>query len=139
MKQAYQKLQILKPALAAFYTDAWQNKILAGDLAIAMCYSADAVKICQENPHLKFVIPGSGSSIWTDTIVIPKSNPNVAGAYAWINLILQPEVAARISERLYISTPNRAGFELLPKAIQENTNLFPPASLLVKCERVAPL
>jgi spermidine/putrescine transport system substrate-binding protein len=139
VKQAYQKLQILKPALAAFDTDAWQNKILAGDLAIAMCYSADAVKICQENPHLKFVIPRSGSSIWTDTIVIPKSNPNIAGAYAWINLILQPEVAARISERLYISTPNRAGFELLPKAIQENTNLFPPASLLVKCERVAPL
>jgi spermidine/putrescine transport system substrate-binding protein len=139
VKQAYQKLQILKPAIAAFDTDAWQNKILAGDLAVAMCYSADAVKICQENPKLKFVIPRSGSSLWTDTIVIPKSNPNIAGAYAWINLILQPEVAAKISERLYISTPSRAGFEQLPKAIQENTNLFPPQSLLAKCERLTPL
>ena len=139
VKQAYQKLQILKPAIAAFDTDAWQNKILAGDLAIAMCYSTDAVKISQENPKLKFVIPRSGSSLWTDTIVIPKSNPNIAGAYAWINLILQPEVAAKISERLYISTPNRAGFENLPKVIQENTNLFPPESLLAKCERVTPL
>ena len=139
IKQAYQKLQILKPAIAAFDTDAWQNKILAGDLAIAMCYSADAVKISKENPKLKFVIPRSGSSLWTDTIVIPKSNPNIAGAYAWINLILQPEVAAKISERLYISTPNQAGFEQLPKVIQENTNLFPPESLLSKCERLTPL
>jgi len=139
VKEAYQKLQLLKPAIAAFDTDAWQNKILAGDLAIAMCYSADAVKISKENPKLKFVIPRSGSSLWTDTIVIPKSNPNIAGAYAWINLILKPEVAAAISERLYISTPNRAGFEQLPKEIQENTNLFPPESLLVKCECVTPL
>ena len=139
VKQAYQKLQLLKPAIAAFDTDAWQNKILAGDLSIAMCYSADAVRISKENPKLKFVIPRSGSSLWTDTIVIPKSNPNIAGAYAWINLILQPEVAAKISERLYISTPNRAGFEQLPQEIQENTNLFPPESLLAKCERVTPL
>jgi spermidine/putrescine transport system substrate-binding protein len=139
VKQAYEKLKLLKPAIAAFDTDAWQNKILAGDLAIAMCYSADAVKISKENPKLKFVIPRSGSSLWTDTIVIPKSNPNIAGAYAWINLILQPEVAAKISERLYISTPNQAGFEQLPKSIQENTNLFPPEALLAKCERLSPL
>jgi spermidine/putrescine transport system substrate-binding protein len=139
VKQAYQKLQILKPAIAAFDTDAWQNKILAGDLAIAMCYSSDAVKISKENPKLKFVIPRSGSSLWTDTIVIPKSNPNIAGAYAWINLILQPDVAAKISERLYISTPNQAAFEKLPKVIQKNTNLFPPESLLAKCERLKPL
>ncbi|MTJ51492.1 spermidine/putrescine ABC transporter substrate-binding protein [Anabaena sp. UHCC 0253] len=139
VKQAYEKLKSLKPAIAAFDTDAWQNKILAGDLAIAMCYSADAVKITKENPKLKFVIPRSGSSLWTDTIVIPKSNPNIDGAYAWINLILQPDIAAQICERLFISTPNRAGFELLPKAIQENTNLFPPESLLNKCERLIPV
>ncbi|MTJ08404.1 spermidine/putrescine ABC transporter substrate-binding protein [Anabaena sp. UHCC 0204] len=139
VKQAYEKLKSLKPAIAAFDTDAWQNKILAGDLAIAMCYSADAVKITKENPKLKFVIPRSGSSLWTDTIVIPKSNPNIDGAYAWINLILQPDIAAQICERLFISTPNRAGFELLPKTIQENTNLFPPESLLDKCERLIPV
>jgi spermidine/putrescine transport system substrate-binding protein len=139
IKQAYEKLKLLKPAIAAFDTDAWQNKILAGDLSIAMCYSADAVKISKENPKLKFVIPRSGSSLWTDTIVIPKSNPNIAGAYAWINLILRPDIAAKISERLYISTPNRAGFEQLPKTIQENTNLFPPEALLAKCERLTPL
>ncbi|WP_016952364.1 spermidine/putrescine ABC transporter substrate-binding protein [Anabaena sp. PCC 7108] len=139
IKQAYEKLKELKPAIAAFDTDAWQNQILAGDLLLAMCYSADAVKISKENPNLKFVIPRSGSSLWTDTIVIPKISPNVAGAYAWINLILRPEVAAQISQRLNISTPNHAGFEQLPKQLQENTNLFPPESLLENCERLTPV
>jgi len=130
---------VLKPAIARFDTDAWQNQILAGDLLLAMCYSADAVRISQENPKLKYVIPRSGSSLWTDSIVIPKTAPNQAGAYAWINMILQPELAAQISQRLNISTPNSAGFEQLPKTIQNNTNLFPPESLLANCERVTPV
>jgi spermidine/putrescine transport system substrate-binding protein len=139
IKQAYEKLKVLKPAIAAFDTDAWQNQILAGDLLLAMCYSADAVRISQENPQLKYVIPRSGSSLWTDTIVIPKTAPNPSGAYAWINLILQPEVAAQISERLNIATPNSAGFEQLSKQVKDNINLFPPKSLLENCERITPL
>ncbi|MBW4688884.1 MAG: spermidine/putrescine ABC transporter substrate-binding protein [Komarekiella atlantica HA4396-MV6] len=139
IRQAYEKLKALKPAIAAFDTDAWQNQILAGDLLLAMCYSADAVRISQENPQLKYVIPRSGSSLWTDTIVIPKTAPNTSGAYAWINLILQPEVAAQISQRLSIATPNSAGFEQLPKQVKDNINLFPPDSLLENCERISPL
>ncbi|TVP56209.1 MAG: spermidine/putrescine ABC transporter substrate-binding protein [Nodularia sp. (in: Bacteria)] len=139
IKQAYEKLLELKPAIAAFNTDAWQNQMLAGDLTLAMCYSVDAIKVTQENPQLKYVIPRSGSSIWTDAIVIPKTAPNIDGAYAWINFLLQPEVAAMISERMNIATPNSAGFEKLPNHIQNNPNLFPPATLLEKCERITPL
>ncbi|WGV26790.1 polyamine ABC transporter substrate-binding protein [Halotia branconii] len=139
VKQAYEKLTEIKPAIAAFDTDAWQNQILAGDLLLAMCYSADAIRVSKENPKLKYVIPRSGSSLWTDTIVIPKTAPNLPGAYAWINFILQPEVAAMISQRMSVSIPNSAGFEQLPKKIKNNVNLFPPISLLEKCERLAPL
>ncbi|ADI65430.1 extracellular solute-binding protein family 1 ['Nostoc azollae' 0708] len=139
IKQAYEKLLSLKPALAAFDTDAWQNQILAGDLLLAMCYSADGIKISKENAKLKYVIPRSGSSLWTDTIVIPKTANNLPGAYSWINLLLKPDVAAAISKRLNIATPNRAGFEQLPNQIQNNTNLFPPQGILDKCERVTPI
>lgn len=139
VKQAYEKLQELKPAIAAFDTDTWRNKILAGDLLIAMCYSSDAVKILKENPKLKYVVPKSGSSLWTDTIVIPKTAPNIDGAYAWINYLLQPEIAANASQRLKISTSNKSAFELLPKNLQTNTNLFPPETVLEKCERITPL
>ncbi|MBD2362217.1 spermidine/putrescine ABC transporter substrate-binding protein [Anabaena minutissima FACHB-250] len=139
IEEAYEKLTELKPAIAAFDTDAWQNQMLAGDLVLAMCYSADAIRVSKENPKLKYVIPRSGSSLWTDTMVIPKSAPNIEGAYAWINFILQPEIAATISKRLKIATPNAGGFELLPNDIKNNVNLFPPDTLLEKCERISPL
>ncbi|MBP5973784.1 spermidine/putrescine ABC transporter substrate-binding protein [Brasilonema sp. CT11] len=139
IKQAYEKLKVLKPSVAAFTTDAWRNQILAGDLLLAMCVSSDAVKLSKENPKLKYVIPKSGTSLWTDTIVIPKTAPNLEGAYAWINWILQPEVAAKTSQRLNLSTPNRAAFEQLPKKMQNNSSLFPPESILNQCEGIAPL
>jgi spermidine/putrescine transport system substrate-binding protein len=139
IKAAYEKLKELKPAIAAFDTDAWRNQILAGDLWLAMCYSSDAVKISQENPNLKYVVPKSGSSLWSDTIVIPKSAPNPEGAYSWINLLLQGDVAAEITKRLAVAIPNRAGFEQLPPELQNNTNLFPPESVLESCERLAPV
>lgn len=139
IKQAYEKLQALKPSLAAFETDAWRNQILAGDLLLAMCYSADSIQVNKENPSLKYVIPQSGSSLWTDTMAIPKNAPNLDAAYAWINFMLQPDIAAQICQRLSIAIPNQAAVEKLPPEVANNANLFPPESILQKCDRISPL
>ncbi|MEA5570631.1 spermidine/putrescine ABC transporter substrate-binding protein [Calothrix sp. UHCC 0171] len=139
IKQAYEKLQELKPSLAGFDTDAWRNKILSGDSLIAMCYSGDAIKIMKEYPKFKYIIPQNGTSLWTDTLVISKTAPNPDGAYAWINYLLQPEVSAQLTINLSLATPNQASFDLLPKKYQTNTSLFPDEEILNKCERISPL
>ncbi|MEO1431439.1 MAG: spermidine/putrescine ABC transporter substrate-binding protein [Cyanobacteria bacterium J06633_8] len=139
IQEAYEKLQVLKYDITAFSTDAWRNQILSGDLVLAMCYSSDAFMITRDNPKFKYITPKSGSSLWTDTIAIPITTSNIDGAYEWINFMLKPEVAARMSQRLGVATPNQAGFELLPKKIQNNPTLFPPENILEKCERLTPV
>lgn len=138
IKQAYDKLVELKPAIATFTTDAWQDQILAGDLLLAMVYSSDAFRVIQENLKLKYVIPRSGTSLWIDTMAIPKTAPNPEGAYAWINFLLQPEVAAQLTERLQLTTPNQMATKLLPAKLSQSPVLFPPDELLTKAETVAP-
>ncbi|MEG5172921.1 spermidine/putrescine ABC transporter substrate-binding protein [Microcoleus sp. B3-D7] len=139
VKQAYEKLVELKPAIASFTTDAWRPQMLTGDLKVAMCYSSDANEVISDNDKLKYVVPKSGSSLWTDTLVIPKSSPNPEAAYKWINFMLQPDVAASLVERLSFSTPSEDAFSLLPPEVRENDILFPPESVLKKCEGVAPV
>lgn len=139
IKQAYEKLVILKPAIASFTTDAWKTQILTNDLLLAMCFSADANEVIPENKNLEYVIPKSGSSLWTDTLVIPVTAPNPEGAYAWMNFLLQPDVAAQICERLSFATPNQAAINLLPEEVRNNPILFPPESRLENCEGVAPI
>jgi len=139
VKQAYEKLVELKPAIASFTTDAWRPQMLTGDLKIAMCYSSDANEVIPDNDKLKYVVPKSGSSLWTDTLVIPKGAPNPEAAYKWINFMLQPDVAASLVERLSFSTPSEDAFSLLPPEVRENEILFPSEAVLRNCEGVAPV
>ncbi|NEN95215.1 MAG: spermidine/putrescine ABC transporter substrate-binding protein [Moorea sp. SIO3I7] len=139
IKKAYETLVELKPSIASFSSDAWRSQILTGDLWVAMCYSSDAVDIMAENPDLQYVLPKSGSSLWTDTLAIPKTAPNLEGAYAWINFMLEADVAAQICERLSFATPNQKAFKLLSRDIQEDQSLFPEQSALERCEGLAPV
>ena len=139
VKQAYEKLVELKPAIASFTTDAWRPQMLTGDLKVAMCYSSDANEVISDNDKLKYVVPKSGSSLWTDTLVIPKGSPNPEAAYKWINFLLQADVAASLVERLSFSTPSEDAFSLLPPEVRENELLFPSEAVLKNCEGVAPV
>ena len=139
IQEAYEKLRELKPSIASFTTDTWRDQVLSGDLLIAMCYSSDANEVMKENEDLQYVLPKSGSSLWIDTIAIPKTAPNPEGAYAWINFMLQPDVAGQICERLSFATANKAAFSLLSPEIQNNQSLFPPESLLELCEGISPV
>ena len=139
IKEAYQELLTLKPAIASFTTDGWRSQILVEDLLIAMCYSSDAAEIKPENEDLEYITPRSGSSLWTDTLVIPKNAPNPEGAYQWINFMLQPDVAAQIVQRLSFTTASRKAYQILPEELKEDSTLFPPESVIEKCESLAPL
>jgi spermidine/putrescine transport system substrate-binding protein len=139
VKEAYEKLVELKPAIASFTTDAWRPQMLTGDLKVAMCYSSDANEVISDNDKLKYVVPKSGSSLWTDTLVIPKGSPNPEAAYKWINFLLQGDVAASLVERLSFSTPSEDAFSLLTPELRENELLFPSEAVLKNCEGVAPV
>lgn len=139
IEQAYRKLLQLKPAIANFTTDGWRDQIISGDLFTAMAYSSDAIAVIDENPNLRYVIPASGSSLWVDTMAIPTTAPNPEAAYAWINFMLDPGNAARISERLKLATASAAAIDLLPNRLKANTNLFPDAAIIDQCEGIAPV
>jgi spermidine/putrescine transport system substrate-binding protein len=139
VKQAYEKLVQLKSSIASFTSDGWRPQIQSGDLLVAMCYSSDAVEVMGESENLQYVIPKSGTSFWTDTLTIPSTAPNVEGAYAWINFMLKPDVAAQVCERLSFATANKAAFDKLPSKLQTNPNLFPPDSALKGSESIEPV
>ena len=139
IRQAYEKLVTLRPAIASFTTDSWRPQMIVGDLLIAMCYSSDAAEIMEENEDLRYITPDSGSSLWTDTMVIPKSAPNPDAAYKWINFMLQPDIAATLVERLKFATPSRLAYERLPENLRNDPTLFPPESVIARSEAISPV
>ena len=139
IKEAYDKLVKFKPAIAAFLTNGWEEQLASGDVLVSMAYSTDALTLMREQPNLRYVIPETGSSLWTDTVAIPKTAPNVDAAYEWINYMLSAETAAKVVERLKFATPNQIAFDKLPKSIKSNQNLFPSSAVIDQCEGIAPV
>lgn len=139
IEAAYEKLRALKPAVAAFQSYGWEDQLIAGDLAISMSYSTLGNLLPVENPHLEYVIPQTGTSVWTDTIAIPASAPNVDAAYEWLNFNLNPENAAFAATRLKTATPNKQGFELLPAEMKNNPKLYPTPDMVEKSDGIVPV
>lgn len=136
IREAYETLVQLKPMIAAFITNGWEDQLASGDLSIAMAYSADALALITEAPNLTYIVPETGATLWTDTMVIPAAAPNVDAAYEWMNFLLEPENSAKLTQRLRFATPNQAAMALLPSELKNNKKLFPPAAILEKCEEI---
>lgn len=139
VEEAYQRLVELKPALANFQSFGFEDLILGGDLLLVMSYSSDAIPATLEDENLEYVVPASGATLWTDTIVIPKSAPNVDAAYEWINYMLDPAVAADAVSSLFFATPIKPAYEMLSPELKANNDLFPPEQVLAECESLAPV
>jgi spermidine/putrescine transport system substrate-binding protein len=139
LEEAYNRLVELKPSVASFQSFGWEDQILSGDFLLVMSYSVDAIAATLEDENLDYIVPASGSSLWTDTMVIPTTAPNVDAAYQWINFILEPEVSKQAVESLYFATPNQVAYDLLSDELKSNTDLFPPEEILSKCEGIAPV
>ncbi|MEM6424105.1 MAG: spermidine/putrescine ABC transporter substrate-binding protein [Cyanobacteria bacterium P01_D01_bin.128] len=139
IEEAYERLSELRPAIASFMTSGYEDALLGGDLSVVMAYSSDAAVVIEENADFEYIVPESGTSVWTDTIVIPSAAPNSAAAYEWINFILEPGATAKAVERLYFATPNANAIEMLPDEIKSNDDVFPPNEVIARCEGIAPL
>jgi spermidine/putrescine transport system substrate-binding protein len=139
IEAAYRKLLELKPDIAAFKTGGFEDEILAGDLAVAMAYSSDAIALTLQDPGLAYQIPRSGTSLWTDTMAIPATAPNPDAAYQWLNFMLEPEVARVTAERFFLGTVNQTAFEQLPPELKGNRDLYPEDDVLDRSEGIAPI
>lgn len=70
-----------------------------GEVKAAMAWDAGGWKLNAENPAIRFVAPASGALGWIDTFALPRRAENLDAAYQWINFVMQPEIAAKITNQ----------------------------------------
>lgn len=101
---------------------------------IGITFSGIAVSAINENESLNYVIPKEGSNIWFDNIVIPKTSQNKEGAYALINYLLRPDVAAKNADYVWYSTPNKEAMKLIDPEALEDPTLYPGDEIIERLE-----
>ncbi len=106
-----------------------------GNVWLAMAYSGDVGQLKKDNPSLEFVIPQEGAMQWSDNMMIPQKAAHPYAAETFMNLVYEPEMAAKITEAVGYVSPVDGVKEVLdrtdPKLAADPT-VFPPADLVAK-------
>jgi spermidine/putrescine transport system substrate-binding protein len=72
--------------------------------------------------------------MWVDGYSITKNAPNAEAAYKFLNYLLQPDVAAKVTTLTSIASVVEKSKALLPPEVANNTAIFPPEDKLAKAD-----
>jgi spermidine/putrescine transport system substrate-binding protein len=89
------------------------NDLGTDNLAAAFAWSGDVAQIALSNPDIKFVVPESGGTLWSDNFMIPYTTEKADLATEFINFFYDPKNAAVLTAGIqYISPVDGVAEEL---------------------------
>ena len=81
------------------------NDLAAGNLAACFAWSGDVAQVAKDNANIKFIVPDSGGTLWSDNFMIPKTTDNAKRATDWINFFYDPKNAAVLTAEIQYISP----------------------------------
>jgi len=134
----------IAPYIQKFHSSEYINDLANGDICMAVGYSGDVLQArsraedAKNNVNIGYSIPKEGALIWFDSFAIPKDAPHPEAAYAFINFMEQPEIAARNSNYVSYANGNKDSQPLLDPAIAKDPSIYPPQEVLDKLFTTTP-
>jgi spermidine/putrescine transport system substrate-binding protein len=121
-----------KGTLLAYDDTTFYAKLVSGEAELVHAWDGWCNYGIAENADIKYVIPGEGSDLWVDTMVILKSSENKEAAYEFVNFILDPVNHGWAAENILYKVPNQPAMEALSgEFIEQFPNMgMSPADLL---------
>ncbi len=95
------KLIQLNQQVKFYSSNKYLQSLIVGDTWLAVGWSSDILPLLKRYSNLAVVVPKSGTSLWSDLWIQPKSTPELANnstlTASWIDFCWQPKAAKQIS------------------------------------------
>ena len=129
---AAQMLKAVRPFVTRFSSSGYINDLAGGRLCAVMGYSGDIniarARALEADPKapaaIEALVPKSGTTMFFDTMAIPKDAPHPNNAHLFINYMLRPEVAAGLTNKVFYANANAASLKFVKKDVAENKTIF---------------
>ncbi len=131
-------LKGIRPNIRNFHSSQYINDLANGDICVVVGWSGDIIQArdraaeAGNGINIGYSIPKEGAPQWFDMLAIPKDAKNVDSAYAFIDYLLRPEVAAANTNYVTYPNPVPASRELVDSSISEDPSIYPPAEVDAK-------
>ena len=103
--------------------------LLSGEVVVAIGCSDNAWRAIKSakklNKKLKYVIPRGYTTLWIDCMGIPAKAPHKENAHKFVNYLLRPEVAAKLTNNTGILVNIPEANKYFEKEFVDNTQICP--------------
>lgn len=125
-REVVPRLRAQKQILRAYDSDPARG-LVSGEIWIAQIDSGDLVRARRKRPSLRYVIPREGAALWVDYLGIPAAAAEPELARAFIELLLDPAMAAKNADDLGFATPNATALAQGLVELADDPAIYPSA------------
>ena len=132
LDQVEAKLTECKPIVRTYWDggDELLNLMRSGETVASMAWDTGGWRLNGDNADITFVAPASGALGWVDTFALPAQGQADEAAYAWINFVMQPEIAAMITDEAGNFTASAGADEFVNDELKQRYQAsFPPEAV----------
>jgi putrescine transport system substrate-binding protein len=128
----------IRPYVRKFHSSEYLSALATGEICFVVGWSGDIMQARSRAAEVKsdveigYTIPKEGAQMFFDNLAIPADAKNVAEAYALIDYLYRPEVAAKNSDFLSYANGNLASQKLVDPKILDDKNIYPDETTLKK-------
>ncbi|MET7242617.1 polyamine ABC transporter substrate-binding protein [Methylobacterium sp. EM32] len=121
----------IRGAVQKFHSSEYINQLANGDVCLSVGYSGDVLQArrrareAKNDVDIAYYIPQQGALMWFDAFAIPKDAPHAAEAYAFIDFMMRPEVAAANTNFVSYASGNLAAKALVKPEILSDPGIYP--------------
>lgn len=135
LAEAERKMLELRPHVGV--SSEYFSMFRDGRVVLGLGWNGDAFVIRHEyETPVNYVIPNEGALLWEDNWCLPAMALHPRNAHAFINYVLQPEIAALESSYHGYATVVEPALPLLDPAVRNDPSLYPPAEVMSRLERL---
>lgn len=128
----------IRPYIRTFHSSQYIDALANGSACLVMGWSGDVLQArdraeeAGNGVKVAYAIPKEGAPLFFDMLAIPRDAKNIDQAYAFIDYLLRPDVAA--SNTNYVSFPNPvpASLEQVDEEIRNDPTIYPPPEVAGK-------
>lgn len=138
LQAAEQTLLAIRPFIRKIHSSQYIEDLANGDLCVAVGWSGDVLQSrdrareAGQGIVVKYAIPREGTIVWFDMAAIPADAKHPRNALAFIDYLMDPQVAAANSNFVKYANGNAAALPMVDDQVKNDPGIYPPPEVKAK-------
>lgn len=138
LQAAEEKLLAIRPFIRKIHSSQYIDDLATGDLCVAVGWSGDILQArdradeAKQGTVIKYAIPKEGTIVWFDMLAIPADAKHPKNAHAFINYLMDPQVAANNSNTVNYANGNAASLPMVNDEVKNDPGIYPTPEVKTK-------